>query len=429
MRKARVALTQHYLPGRVNPACAGTAPKRSLRQAPVQLRIKYAALREWKVKALHQSVKNFATAPERLEEVRQAIARAARDAGRGPEDVTLVCVSKTFAAAEIEPVLQAGQRVFGENRVQEAMEKWPSLREAWPGVELHLIGPLQSNKAHEAVQAVRRHRDRRSRQDRPRARGRNRKDGPPSEALRAGQYRGRTAEGRRPPRRRPTPSSRAAAKEHRLEIAGLMCIPPVDEQASPHFAMLNQIAARNGLKELSMGMSADFELAIQLGATHVRVGSAIFGTGSGAGKAAWRRSMPRRKSSKRPLPGPAPAGSADRAHRRRSRNAAIGWLWPERRAAAFSRKKSGKRRQASFLSPDGRTGDMSASRSFIAHSSDVAPSVWKGAAAAQILVTSATQPSVGANPSRTNPLPASDFCRAQWRKMALPRCLRRGEIL
>ena len=100
---------------------------------------------------MHQSVKNSATAPERLKEVREAIARAARDAGRRPQDVSLVCVSKTFSAAEIEPVLRAGQRVFGENRVQEAMEKWPTLREAWPGIELHLIGPLQSNKAPEAV--------------------------------------------------------------------------------------------------------------------------------------------------------------------------------------------------------------------------------------------------------------------------------------
>ena len=100
---------------------------------------------------MHQSVKNSATAQDRLAEVRLAIARAARDAGRQPDDVTLVCVSKTFSAVEIEPVLRAGQRVFGENRVQEAMEKWPALRESSPGIELHLIGPLQSNKAHEAV--------------------------------------------------------------------------------------------------------------------------------------------------------------------------------------------------------------------------------------------------------------------------------------
>jgi pyridoxal phosphate enzyme (YggS family) len=226
---------------------------------------------------LHQSVKNSATAPERIEQIRQAIARAARDAGRRPDDVTLVCVSKTFPAAEIEPVLQAGQRVFGENRVQEAMEKWPPLRETWPGVELHLIGPLQSNKAHEAVSLF----DVIETVDRDKI----------ARALAAEIEK----TGRHPklyvqvntgaePQKAGVLLSEADAfiarcrTEHRLEIAGVMCIPPVDEQASPHFAMLNQIAARNGLKELSMGMSADFELAIQLGATHVRVGSAIFGT-------------------------------------------------------------------------------------------------------------------------------------------------------
>jgi len=222
-------------------------------------------------------VKNSATAPERLEQIRQAIARAARDAGRRREDVTLVCVSKTFPAAEIEPVLQAGQRVFGENRVQEAMEKWPPLREAWPGVELHLIGPLQSNKAHEAVslfdviETVDRHKIARALA---------------AEIAKTGRHPKLYVQvntGAEPQKAGVLPSEADAfiarcRTEHRLEIAGLMCIPPVDEQASPHFAMLNQIAARNGLKELSMGMSADFELAIQLGATHVRVGSAIFGT-------------------------------------------------------------------------------------------------------------------------------------------------------
>lgn len=222
-------------------------------------------------------MKNSATAPERLGEIRQAIARAARDAGRRPEDLTLVCVSKTFAAAEIEPVLQAGQRVFGENRVQEAMEKWPSLRQAWPGIELHLIGPLQSNKAHEAVnlfdviETVDRDKIARALAAEIEKTGRHPKlyvqVNTGAEPQKAGVL--------------PTDADAFIARcrtEHRLEIAGLMCIPPVDEQASPHFAMLNQIAARNDLKELSMGMSADFELAIQLGATHVRVGSAIFGT-------------------------------------------------------------------------------------------------------------------------------------------------------
>jgi pyridoxal phosphate enzyme (YggS family) len=225
---------------------------------------------------LHQSVKNSATAQERLKEVRQAILRAARDAGRDPGDVALVCVSKTFSAAEIEPVLQAGQRIFGENRVQEAMEKWPLLREAYTGIELHLIGPLQSNKAHEAAQLF----DVIETVDRDKI----------ARALAAEiQKTGRHPKlyvqvntGAEPQKAGVLPPEADAfiarcRTEFGLEIAGLMCIPPVDDQASPHFAMLNQIAARNGLKELSMGMSADFELAIQLGATHVRVGSAIFG--------------------------------------------------------------------------------------------------------------------------------------------------------
>ncbi len=220
--------------------------------------------------------KNLASTLEGLQEVRQAISRAARDAGREPEDVALVCVSKTFPAVEIEPVLRAGQRIFGENRVQEAMEKWPRLREGFPGIELHLIGPLQSNKAHEAVKLF----DVIETVDRDKI----------ARALAAEfQKTGRHPRlyvqvntGAEPQKAGILPSEADAfiarcRTEFGLEIAGLMCIPPVDEQASPHFAMLNQIAARNGVKELSMGMSADFELAIQLGATHVRVGSAIFG--------------------------------------------------------------------------------------------------------------------------------------------------------
>jgi pyridoxal phosphate enzyme (YggS family) len=225
---------------------------------------------------LHQSVKNSATATERLKEVRLAISRAARDAGRKPEDVALVCVSKTFPAAEIEPVLRAGQRIFGENRVQEAMEKWPPLREAYAGVELHLIGPLQSNKAHEAVKLF----DVIETVDRDKiARALA------AEIEKTGHHPKLYVQvntGAEPQKAGILPAEADAfiarcRIEFRLEIAGLMCIPPVGDQASPHFAMLNQIAARNGLKELSMGMSADFELAIQLGATHVRVGSAIFG--------------------------------------------------------------------------------------------------------------------------------------------------------
>ncbi len=221
-------------------------------------------------------MKKSPTALDGLHEVREAIARAARDAGRKPEDVTLVCVSKTFPAADIEPLLQAGERIFGENRVQEAAEKWPPLREAYPGLQLHLIGPLQSNKAHEAVklfdviETVDRDKIARTLADEIQKAGRH-----PRLYVQVNT-------GAEPQKAGVLPQEADAfiarcRETYGLDIAGLMCIPPVDDQASPHFAMLNQIAARNGLKELSMGMSADFELAIQLGATHVRVGSAIFG--------------------------------------------------------------------------------------------------------------------------------------------------------
>jgi pyridoxal phosphate enzyme (YggS family) len=212
----------------------------------------------------------------RLEEIRRRIALAARDCGRDPDAVTLVCVSKTFSAPEVEPVLEAGQRVFGENRVQEAMEKWPPLRERYSSLELHLIGPLQSNKALEAVELF----DVIETVDRDKI----------ARALAAGMAKtGRRPRlyvqvntGAEPQKAGVLPQDadafiEACRKEHGLEISGLMCIPPQGEMASPHFALLNRIAARNGVKILSMGMSADFELAIQLGATHVRVGSAIFG--------------------------------------------------------------------------------------------------------------------------------------------------------
>lgn len=216
------------------------------------------------------------TAVDRLGQVREAINRAARDCGRDPAGVQLVAVSKTFGIEEIAPVIAAGQRVFGENRVQEAKAKWPVLREQASGIELHLIGPLQSNKAREAVELF----DVIETVDRPKI----------AAALAVEMK----ATGRRPrllvqvntgaePQKAGILPEEADAflrecrEEHGLEIEGLMCIPPADELASPHFALLAQIARRNGLKTLSMGMSADFELAVQLGATHVRVGSAIFG--------------------------------------------------------------------------------------------------------------------------------------------------------
>ena len=217
-----------------------------------------------------------ATSVERLALVRARITRAARDAGREQRDVTLVCVSKTFAAQDITLVICAGERVFGENRVQEALEKWPPLKASRPGLELHLIGPLQSNKAHDAVaffdvietvdrekiaKALASEIQKTSRH--PRLYVQVNTGAEPQKAGVLPQEADRFIKGCR--------------KEYGLEISGLMCIPPVDDQASPHFAFLNQIAARNGILALSMGMSADFELAIQLGATHVRIGSAIFG--------------------------------------------------------------------------------------------------------------------------------------------------------
>jgi pyridoxal phosphate enzyme (YggS family) len=190
--------------------------------------------------------------------------------------VTLVAVSKTFAAAAIEPVIAAGQSVFGENRVQEAAGKWPALREKHAGIELHMIGPLQSNKAKEAVALF----DAIHSVDRPSlcaalAKEIDKQARRPllfveintgAEAQKAGVL--------------PQDADAFLARcrdEHGLAIAGLMCIPPADEAPAPHFALTAKIAGRNGLRLLSMGMSADYPVAIAMGATHVRVGSAIFG--------------------------------------------------------------------------------------------------------------------------------------------------------
>jgi pyridoxal phosphate enzyme (YggS family) len=212
----------------------------------------------------------------RLAGVRGAIARAARDAERRPEDVTLVAVSKTMPAEAIRPVLEAGQRVFGENRVQEAKAKWPALREAWPGLELHLIGPLQTNKAREAVQLF----DVIETVDRPSLAAELAKE--IRKQGRAPRLLVQVNTGEEPQKAGVLPAEadaflRACREEYGLAIDGLMCIPPADEPPSPHFALLRVIAHRNGLATLSMGMSADYPEAIQLGATHVRVGSAIFG--------------------------------------------------------------------------------------------------------------------------------------------------------
>ncbi len=217
----------------------------------------------------------------RLEALRAAIARRARDCGRAPEAVRLVAVSKTFSADEVWPTIAiGGQTVFGENRVQEAIPKWRDLRaraaELGTTIELHLIGPLQSNKAREAVE----HFDVIETVDREKI-----ASALAHEIQRLGKHPRLLVEvntGAEPQKAGILPEEADAflalcRDTYGLTIDGLMAIPPVGEQASPHFALLGVIAKRNGLNELSMGMSADWPLAVQLGATAVRVGSAIFG--------------------------------------------------------------------------------------------------------------------------------------------------------
>jgi pyridoxal phosphate enzyme (YggS family) len=208
--------------------------------------------------------------------VRGEITKAARAAGRDPASATLVAVSKTFAADEIVPVIEAGQRVFGENRVQEAKAKWPGLRARYPGLELHLIGPLQSNKAREAVALF----DAIHTIDRPKIAA-----AIADEMAKQGRALELFVEvntGGEPQKAGVLPEAAdgflaQCRDEFGLTIAGLMCIPPADEVPAPHFALLHKIAKRNGLAQLSMGMTADFASAISFGATHVRVGTAIFG--------------------------------------------------------------------------------------------------------------------------------------------------------
>ena len=213
---------------------------------------------------------------DRLAEVTGRIAEAARASGRSPTDVTLVAVSKTHGADRVRELLEVGHRVFGENRVQEAEGKFPDLKAAFPDLELHLIGPLQTNKARDAValfdviQSV----------DRDR--------------LAAALVKEMERLGRRPACYIQVNTGEEPQKagilpkdvdafvalcrdQYKLPIVGLMCIPPVDEEPALHFALLAKMAARNGLAKLSMGMSADYETAVRMGATHVRVGSALFG--------------------------------------------------------------------------------------------------------------------------------------------------------
>src|SRR5450631_4221791 len=211
-----------------------------------------------------------------LDHVRVEIARACRDAGRDAAEVTLVAVSKTHAAEAIEPVITAGQHVFGENRVQEAKGKWPPLLEKHPGIALHLIGPLQSNKAKEAVALF----DAIHSVDRA-----SLCESLAKEIAKQARQPLLFAEintGAEPQKAGVLPQNadaflKACRDSYGLTMSGLMCIPPADEAPGPHFALTAKIAKRNGLTLLSMGMSADFAVAISLGATHVRIGSAIFG--------------------------------------------------------------------------------------------------------------------------------------------------------
>ena len=220
---------------------------------------------------------DFTTAAaDRLAAVGREFVAACREAGRDPASVTLVAVGKTFAADAIEPVIASGQRIFGENRVQEAKGKWPALRARHPDLELHLIGSLQSNKAREAVALF----DAIHTVDRP--------------SIAAALAKEIDRQGRRPKlfvevntgaeaqKAGVLPEAtddfvRECREAHGLAIEGLMCIPPFEEAPAPHFALLAKIARRNGLPWLSMGMSADFTIAIAFGATHIRVGTAIFG--------------------------------------------------------------------------------------------------------------------------------------------------------
>ena len=216
------------------------------------------------------------TAADRLADIRRRIVRAERSAGRPDGSVTLVAVSKTFGVEDIRPVIAAGQRIFGENRVQEAAAKWPILRGETDGIELHLIGPLQSNKAAEAVALF----DVIHTIDRDKIAA-----AIAAEAVKQGREPRLFVQvntGAEPQKAGIDPRETVAFVErcrgvHGLAIEGLMCIPPVEDAPGPHFALLAKLARDCGVGGLSMGMSSDFEIAVGLGASHVRVGSALFG--------------------------------------------------------------------------------------------------------------------------------------------------------
>ena len=210
-----------------------------------------------------------------LHEIEERIAKACRIAGRERAEVALVAISKTRPGEAIEPLLEAGQSVFGENRVQEAAGKWPALRERWPAVELHMVGQLQSNKADEAVRLF----DAIHSLDRPslvkalaKAMDRAGRRVPCFVQVDVGEeeQKGGCPIG-------DLPGLLSKARDADIPVAGLMCLPPADREPTPYFALLDKLAADHGLEGRSMGMSGDFETAIQLGATHVRVGTALFG--------------------------------------------------------------------------------------------------------------------------------------------------------
>jgi hypothetical protein len=211
-----------------------------------------------------------------LAAVKAAIEEAARGAGRAAAEVTLVAISKTHGPEMIAAAIDAGQTVFGENRVQEAEAKWPGIKQRYPGIRLHLVGPLQTNKCARAVELF----DVIETVDRPKlagalARHMDESGHRPDCLIQVNT-------GEEPQKAGVAPADAdgfiaTCRDEFGLPVTGLMCIPPHDEEPSPHFALLREIATRNGLAQLSMGMSADFKIAIRFGATHVRVGTAIFG--------------------------------------------------------------------------------------------------------------------------------------------------------
>lgn len=210
-----------------------------------------------------------------LSEIKARVAKACLDAGRAAESVTLIAVSKVQPNERVAAVLDEGHRIFGENRVQEAAGKWPAFRERYDGIELHLLGPLQTNKARQAMELFQViHSVDRSRVAQAIARLAQEMGHCPEVFLQINT-------GEEPQKAGVMPAEAdafvAEARALDLPVRGLMCIPPVEEEPSLHFALLAKIAARNGLSGLSMGMSGDFESAIALGATHIRVGSAIFG--------------------------------------------------------------------------------------------------------------------------------------------------------